>query len=217
LDLSSAANPKSSVKPNGVAAIYRFEPMIAGVALLAAAPLMLVAAVAILFLSRRTPLVRHARVGWRGEPLAMLKLRTMWEPKQKWDSPFCVEDVSSHVPVDKSEGDDRVTSRFAAWCRRYSIDELPQLYHVVRGRMSLVGPRPITRAELDEHYGGAAQTVLFLRPGLTGLWQMKGRSRCTYAQRRRLDVWLARHASPGLYFRVLLRSIPVVLNGDNSY
>jgi lipopolysaccharide/colanic/teichoic acid biosynthesis glycosyltransferase len=70
---------------------------------------------------------------------------------------------------------------------------------------------------LEEHYGRSVEMVLLLRPGLTGLWQMRGRSRLTYAQRRRLDLWLAAHASPGLYLRILLRSIPVILRGQDAY
>ncbi len=200
-----------------LALFYRVEPLIAALALLALSPLLLAVAVTILLLARRTPLVRHRRVGWRGAELPMLKFRSMWEPKQKWGPVFAIEDVSRAIPADKTEGDDRITSRFAALCRRFSIDELPQLYHVLRGELSLVGPRPITQAELEEHYGDSAEAVLSLRPGLTGLWQMKGRSRLTYAQRRRLDVWLAKHASPGLYLWILLSSIPVVLGGDDAY
>jgi exopolysaccharide production protein ExoY len=211
--LKRAAKPQA----HSLSAMYRIEPLIAGAALLAAAPMMLAVCATIVLLARRSPLVRHTRVGWRGQELPMLKLRTMWEPKQKWATILAIEDVSNPVPANKSGDDGRVTSKFAAWCRRYSIDEIPQLYHVFRGQMSLVGPRPITQAELEEHYGRAAEAVLSLRPGLTGLWQMRGRSRLTYAQRRRLDLWLAGHASPGLYLRILLRSIPVVLKGDDAY
>jgi exopolysaccharide production protein ExoY len=208
---------KRAAQPQSLSAIYRIEPWIAGLALLATGPFLVLVCAAIVVLSRRTPLVRHTRVGWRGEALPMLKLRTMWEPKQKWAPIFAIENVSNPVPEDKSAGDGRVTSKFAAWCRRYSIDEIPQLYHVFRGQMSLVGPRPITRSELNQHYGRSAETILSLRPGLTGLWQMRGRSRLTYRQRRRLDVWLAGHASPGLYLRILLRSMPVVLKGNDAY
>ncbi len=211
--LKSAAKPQ--LHPLGV--VYRIEPLIASLALLALSPVMLVVCAAIVLLSRRSPLVRHRRVGWRGAELPMFKLRTMWEPRQAWGPVFAIEDVSNPVPENKCVGDGRVTSQFAAWCRHFSIDEIPQLYHVFRGQMSLVGPRPITRMELEEHYGGSAEEVLSLRPGLTGLWQMRGRSRLTYAQRRRLDLWLARHASPGLYMRILLRSIPVILRGQDAY
>ena len=202
---------------NSLRAIYRVEPCVAGLALMVAAPALIVVAAIIAILARRTPLVRHRRVGWRGAELPVLKFRTMWEPKQQWAPLFAIEDVSNTIPVTKNGEDDRITSRFAAWCRKHSIDELPQLYHVVRGEMSFVGPRPITRGELDEHYGSSAEAVLSLRPGLTGLWQLMGRSRLTYSKRKRLDLRLVRCASPGLYFRILFRSVPRVLLGHDAH
>jgi exopolysaccharide production protein ExoY len=147
----------------------------------------------------------------------MLKLRTMWERGGR-RADFClVEDVSGCAPAAKQARDHRVNSRFAALCRRYSVDELPQLCHVVRGEMSLVGPRPITRAELDEHYSDCMDEVLSLRPGMTGLWQTMGRNNLTYSTRRRLDLILVRNASVTLYLRVLLQSIPCVLNGKGAF
>jgi exopolysaccharide production protein ExoY len=202
---------------NSLRLIYRIEPCAAALALMAVAPALVVVAAIIAILARRTPLVRHRRVGWRGAELPVLKFRTMWEPNQQWAPVFAIEDVSNAIPVTKNGEDDRITSRFAAWCRKHSIDELPQLYHVVRGEMSFVGPRPITRGELDEHYGPSAEAVLSLRPGLTGLWQLMGRSRLTYSKRKRLDLRLVRCASPGLYFRILFRSVPRVLLGHDAH
>ncbi len=207
-----AATPVDSLR-----SIYRIEPWIAAVALIVVAPVLLVIASIIAMLARRTPLIRHRRVGWRGAELPVLKLRTMWEPNQKWATLFAIEEVSNTIPTTKDGEDDRVSSRLAAWCRKHSIDELPQLYHIVRGEMSFVGPRPITRGELEEHYGTCMETVLSLRPGLTGLWQMMGRSRLTYAERKRLDLMLARGASPGLYFRILFSSVPKVLWGHDAH
>ena len=100
----------------------------------------------------------------------------------------------THVPAFKAARDPRVTSRLALFCRRFSLDELPQLIHVVSGSMRLVGPRPITRIEWNEYYGVSSVEVLSVRPGLTGLWQVMGRNGLTYAQRRRLaDLFYARH------------------------
>lgn len=196
--------------------IYRLERGVAAVSLLLAAPFLLAVALIIVVLSGRSPLVRHKRVGFGGADLRMLKFRTMWQGRAQWGPPYWIEDVSAAIPENKHK-DGRITSRFAAWCRRYSIDELPQLYHVACGEMSLVGPRPITRQELEQHYGEQAGRVLSIRPGLTGLWQVLGRSRLRYAQRKRLDLWLVRNASPGLYFWILWRSIPQVLHGHDAY
>ena len=187
--------------------IYMFEPVAAAAALVLLLPVLIVVATAITALARRSPLIRHTRVGWRGETLAMLKFRTMWGACESVDCD----------PTVKLADDPRITSRFAAWCRRTSIDELPQLFHVVRGQMSFVGPRPITRLEIDKFYGDCAEELLSLRPGLTGLWQLMGRSRLSYAARRELDLLLVRRASAGLYFSILLKTVPRVLTGTGAY
>jgi exopolysaccharide production protein ExoY len=197
--------------------IYKVEPIVAAFALVAMLPVTLALGIIIAALSRRSPLIRHTRVGWRGTSLAMLKFRTMWNSDMPTARVALIEDVADAVPHSKVKHDPRVRSRFAALCRRYSLDELPQIYHVARGEMSFVGPRPITRRELETYYGPYTVEVLRLRPGITGLWQILGRNRLTYVRRRRLDVLLARRASPYLYFRILLRSIPKVLGGYDAY
>ena len=120
------------------------------------------------------------------------------------------------IPEIKRPDDPRVSSRFAAFCRRYSIDELPQLCHVVRGDLSLVGPRPMTQEELLTHYGLAAREVLRVKPGLTGLWQIRGRSSLNYRQRRRFDLFLVRKWSIRMYLGILLATIPRVLTGRDA-
>jgi lipopolysaccharide/colanic/teichoic acid biosynthesis glycosyltransferase len=211
----SAARRRTDATPLHL--IYALEPLAGAAALAAAIPLIAALAVAIAFLSRRSPLVRHVRVGWRGATLPMLKLRTMWDRPAASSHVFRIEEVRDYVPELKSGTDPRVTSKFAAWCRRYSLDELPQLYHVATGEMSIVGPRPITRPELEKYYGASAGEVLLLRPGLVGLWQVMGRNHLTYARRRRLDLLLVRRASPALYLRVLLRAISKVFRGHGAY
>jgi exopolysaccharide production protein ExoY len=192
------------------------ERLAAAIALVLLSPLLLLLAIVIFVLSRRHPLIRHPRVGWRGQPLQVLKFRTMWDAGDRATRRFAIENVSGYVPLSKNFADPRVSSRFAAFCRRHSLDELPQLYHVLRGEMSLVGPRPITREELDDHYGSSADEVLSVRPGLTGLWQVMGRSRLSYAERKRLDLLLVRRDSASLYFQILLRSIPSVWTGRDA-
>jgi exopolysaccharide production protein ExoY len=88
---------------------------------------------------------------------------------------------------------------------------------VAAGRMSVVGPRPITRFELNEYYGPDAMEVLSVKPGLTGFWQVRGRSRLTYRQRKRFDLFLVRRFSAGLYFQILMLTIPGVLFGRNAW
>ena len=141
----------------------------------------------------------------------------MWSSGEAAGRLLAIENVSGGIPSTKGAGDTRVGSRFAAFCRRYSIDELPQLFHVIRGEMSLVGPRPITRAELEQYYRDCADEVVSVRPGISGLWQIMGRNDLTYAERKYLDLILVREASASLYFSILVRSIPKVLSGSGSY
>jgi lipopolysaccharide/colanic/teichoic acid biosynthesis glycosyltransferase len=154
-----------------------------------------------------------------GKALWILKLRTMWD--NDCSGPlFLIEYLRSSelpLPSPKTACDPRVTSRFAAFCRRYSIDELPQLLQVVRGELALVGPRPLTRSELDAHYGTRAAELLARKPGLTGLWQISGRSRLTYSQRRRLDLFMIRNWSFALYVKILATTVPRVFGGKDAW
>jgi lipopolysaccharide/colanic/teichoic acid biosynthesis glycosyltransferase len=213
---SAKIYPLSRYSPAWLRLIYGIEPFIAAAALFLLTPVVLTIAITVAILSRRSPLVSHTRVGWHGEPLPMLKFRTMWTGGESLCGGWLIEDVSDRVPTSKNAGDPRVTSRFAAFCRRFSLDELPQFYHVACGEMSLVGPRPITLAELETWYGDCADEVVSLRPGMTGLWQITGRNALSYEERKRLDLLLVREASPGLYFSILLRSVPKVLIGTGA-
>jgi lipopolysaccharide/colanic/teichoic acid biosynthesis glycosyltransferase len=149
----------------------------------------------------------------------MLKLRTMWDPRTRaHHSAGVIEYIDDQVgPEAKLENDPRVPGRFPQFLRHHSIDELPQLWHVLSGEMSLIGPRPVTERELRKYYGAAADEVLCLRPGLAGLWQTSGRNRLTYADRRRLDLEFVRNRSLRMYLGIILRTIPEVLRGQNSW
>jgi lipopolysaccharide/colanic/teichoic acid biosynthesis glycosyltransferase len=147
----------------------------------------------------------------------MLKLRTMWGGAARDGSGWIEHIDDDRGPELKSAADSRVTSHFARFCRRHSIDELPQFWHVISGEMSLVGPRPITERELHRYYGAHAAEVLRAKPGLAGLWQISGRNRLTYAERCRLDLRLIRERSIPLYCAILLRTMPEILHGKNSW
>lgn len=194
------------------------ERAAAGIGLLVAAPVVLPIMAAVRAMSGRAPLVGHTRAGYRGEKIQVLKIRTMWERSPHssggetprgatWAGGWIEQLDQPPVPASKLAQDARVTSRFAAFLRRHSIDELPQLWHVVTGQMQLVGPRPITYGEVAEHYRSDATELLSVRPGLTGLWQVMGRDRLTYPQRRRLDLFWVRRGTRRLYLRILLRTV----------
>jgi exopolysaccharide production protein ExoY len=186
---------------------------------IASAPLVIGSATAVMVLSRRSPFIAHLRVGQHGAALWVLKLRTMWDRESTARGPFAwVEKiVAEPAPHSKKRDDPRVRSRFAAFCRRYSIDELPQLWQVVRGNMSLVGPRPLTRSEIDSHYGPRKAELLSVRPGLTGLWQVQGRSAIQFPARASMDIRLAQDRSLRTYLKTLVRTIPAVLGGNGAW
>ena len=187
--------------------------------LLIASPVLLVSALVVMVLSQRSPFVAHLRVSRNGGPFWMLKLRTMWSV----DGPALVETrwiehiVASPEAEGKDPFDSRVTSRFAGFCRRHSIDELPQLWHVVRGEMALVGPRPLTRAEINRHYGEQAGELLSVKPGLTGLWQVAGRSAILFPKRAAMDLELVRSLRPGVYLTILARTLPALITGRGAW
>ncbi len=193
---------------------------LAGALLLAAAsPILVGSAITSSLLSRRSPFVAHLRVGRDGEPFWMLKLRTMWDHsreaprKQRW-----IEYVAAEPDGDgKPRTDPRITSRFAAFCRKHSLDELPQLWHVLRGEMSLVGPRPLTRSEIERYYGTQAAELLSVKPGITGLWQVCGRSKIKFPRRSALDLELVRSLNPRMYMTILFRTISALITGEGAW
>jgi exopolysaccharide production protein ExoY len=198
-------------------AVQACERVAAGLALVAVAPAVAGAALVIAGLSGRTPLIAHRRVGHKGSTLWMLKLRTMWDGAGLGSRGWVERIEDETGPEGKAPGDARVTSRVAAFCRRHSIDELPQLWHVVRGEMSLIGPRPLTRREIREHYAEDAAEVLSVKPGIAGLWQTSGRNRLTYEERRRFDLQFVRQRSAAMYLRICARVVPELLSGSNTW
>jgi exopolysaccharide production protein ExoY len=187
--------------------------------LVVASPVIAASAVAVTMLSRRSPFIAHQRVGEGGKLLWMWKLRTMWtrqapdQEERGW-----VEYIVAEPPCGaKNPADHRVTSRLAKFMRRHSIDELPQLWHVARGEMSLVGPRPLTRAEVARHYGTRAAELLSVKPGITGIWQTQGRSAVDFPERAAMDLELVKGLTLRTYFSILLRTLPVLFRGKGAW
>ncbi|MBZ5611421.1 MAG: sugar transferase [Acidobacteriia bacterium] len=182
-------------------------------------PVIATSALAVAALSRRSPFVAHLRVGKDGREFWVLKLRTMWtadcpSPSERgWIERVIAEPAGD----EKAASDPRISSRFAAFCRRHSIDEFPQLWHVASGAMSLVGPRPLTRSELVRHYGLRTAELLAVKPGITGLWQVYGRSAIRFPERSAMDLALVRSLTPAMYLKILLRTLPEVIFGKNAW
>lgn len=159
-------------------------------------------------------LFRQERVGKDGRPFRILKFRTMQHGAEARLGELMQEQGRGEDPLFKVKDDPRVTP-LGAFLRRSSIDELPQLLNVLAGSMSLVGPRPQCRKEVDLYTGTAAHR-LGVTPGMTGLWQVSGRSRMTWEEARRLDVHYAHNWSLLLDLRILVRTVRAVLARDGA-
>ena len=172
---------------------------IAGGALLVASPLLVLAALAVKLEDGGPVLYRQTRVGRDGTDFELLKLRTMI---------VGAETMGAGLAVNR--GDDRIT-RTGRLLRKLSLDELPQLWNVVRGEMSVIGPRPTLRYQVEK-YNERQRHRLDVKPGITGWAQVNGRATLPWAERIELDVWYVQHRSALLDLRILART-PFALFG----
>jgi Undecaprenyl-phosphate galactose phosphotransferase WbaP len=160
----------------------------------------------------------HMRVGLGGKPFPCIKFRSMSVNADKILYSYLAENEEHRMEWDqtrKLKDDPRVTA-FGRFIRKTTLDELPQLINVLRGDMSLVGPRPVTQSEM-EYYGTTISLYTSVRPGLTGLWQVSGRSDLSYDQRVRLDIWYVRNWTPWHDIAILLKTFPAVLKRKGAY
>ena len=177
---------------------------LASLALIVAAPILLVAALAIKLDSRGPVVYRQRRAGYRGEPFDLLKLRTMHPG---------ADPVGVGTPV--LAGDPRVT-RVGRLLPRFSLDELPNLFNVLGGDLAVVGPRPTLEAQV-ELYTPHQRRRLEVRPGLTGWAQVNGRAGIPWEERIELDVWYVEHRSARLDLRILGRTARLLVTGHGLY
>jgi len=189
---------------------------LSGILLLA--PLLIICFLATIATSRGPAIFRHRRVGFNGKHFDCYKFRTMVT-----DAPERLRKLLESDPAAAAEwtanrklrNDPRVTA-IGAILRKSSLDELPQLFNVLKGDMSIVGPRPVTDDEL-ERYSTAIGAYLACRPGITGLWQVSGRSTTTYDKRVACDAFYARNWSMTLDAKILIVTIPSLLASDSAY
>jgi lipopolysaccharide/colanic/teichoic acid biosynthesis glycosyltransferase len=172
--------------------------------LVLSSPLMALAALLIRLESRGHPIYKQRRVGRHGRPFEIYKFRTMVDG---------AEYVGAGLAV--NQGDPRIT-RVGHLLRRWSLDELPNLVNVVRGEMSLVGPRPTIQVQVDQ-YTPHQRRRLEVKPGITGWAQVNGRTSLPWHERIELDVWYVDHHSLLLDVRILLRSLRLVFEGYGLY
>jgi lipopolysaccharide/colanic/teichoic acid biosynthesis glycosyltransferase len=189
-------------------------------------PILVVIAGGVMLTSPGPVLFRQTRAGLRGRTFGLFKFRTMEVNKddclhQEYVKQFIKGTAVKHLDgngeaVYKLTHDPRVT-RFGRFLRRTSLDELPQLWNVLRGDMTLVGPRPPLPYEVECYDLWHRRRVFALKPGLTGLWQVRGRSRCSFDEMIRLDLQHGKPNSLLLYFQVLLETPRAVVNGGGAH
>ena len=181
--------------------------------------LMILIAIAVRVSSGSKVIYGHTRVGRNGRLFQCLKFRSMVansdevlrnllatdpDAREQWERDF------------KLKADPRIT-RIGRFIRRTSLDELPQLWNVIKGEMSIVGPRPVVEAELDQYYGGAREHYLSVPPGLTGLWQVSGRNDLDYAQRVELDKAYVERSNVIFDFMIVMRTVKVMVVRRGAY
>ena len=180
------------------------DVVIGGIGAVVTAPLVAVLAIAIRLESAGHPIYTQTRVGLDGALFQIYKLRTMVHGAEFTGAGLAI-----------AEGDARIT-RLGNFLRRYSLDEIPNLWNVVRGEMSIVGPRP-TLAVQVEQYTERQRGRLAVKPGITGWAQVNGRASLPWSERIELDLWYVEHRSLWLDLRILGRTVRMVLGGEGIY
>lgn len=217
-EVPAQASPRTAVPTSPYSAAKRVLD-VAGAIVLAIVFSPLIFAIIIMMRRKDGPIIyKHRRIGRDGQAFECLKFRTMVPNADQ-----VLRELLERDPAIKAEWvrdhklrcDPRVT-RIGRFLRRTSLDELPQLWNVMRGEMSLVGPRPVVREELLR-YGRNVRAYLSAKPGITGLWQVKGRNDTDYRRRVVLDTYYVRNQNLLLDLYILLQTTRVVLGGSGAY
>lgn len=217
-ELRALQGTQGLFRPSALRLKRIFDVIASAAFLIVGLPLGLAIAVAIKLETRGPVLFRHTRIGRDRRPFRMWKFRSMVQNADALLNDYLgkhPELLDEWQQTHKLKQDPRVTG-VGRLLRRSSLDELPQLWNVLRGDMSMVGPRPIVEEELAR-YGSAASLYLRVPPGLTGLWQISGRNDTSYRQRVDLDTRYICNWSIGLDLLVLLKTVRVVLRGHGAY
>jgi exopolysaccharide biosynthesis polyprenyl glycosylphosphotransferase len=193
-----------------------FDRVVSLIALLALAPLLALIAIVVRLESSGPALFRQVRVGQGGRAFVMYKFRSMYAEADKQIDELRGQNAHKAGPLFKMGDDPRIT-RVGRILRRCSLDELPQLFNVVRGHMSLVGPRPPLPSEVERYEVSHVYRRLMVRPGLTGLWQVSGRADLDWSETVRLDLYYVENWSLTMDLSILWKTLGAVLKGRGAY
>ena len=202
----------STRQPVGAAAKRAIDVVVASLLVVALSPLLLVIVLSIRLGSPGPAIYRQRRIGFRCSEFDMYKFRTMVIDAERRQAELAAEHGGSFF---KLRDDPRVTP-VGRWLRRTSLDELPQLFNVLNGTMSLVGPRPLLVSDLERFPLRGQMRRFSVRPGMTGLWQVSGRSETTEEERMRLDREYVNRWSLWLDLKIMVQTIGVVVSGRGA-
>lgn len=214
-DNQDIAIKSSKASPAYLAVKRALDIVLSGTGLLVLSPVLAVIAI-LIKLEDGGPVLHHRWCVGKNGKYDMLKFRTMVTDANNFEKYFTPEQMEEYKKNIKLDNDPRIT-KVGNFLRRKSLDELMQLVTIFRGDMSIVGPRPMVEDE-SKHFGNQLVKVLEAKPGLTGYWQVNGRSDCTYesGERQKLELYYVEHRSLGLDISIFFKTFAVVINGKGA-
>lgn len=191
-----------------------FDIISASIGILFLLPLFIVLAILVKLDSKGPIFFSHKRIGKNGKIIGIYKFRSMVSNSEEIFKNFTEEQKKEFEKNFKLDDDPRIT-KIGGFLRKTSLDELPQLLNIIKGDMSVVGPRPIVRAEIEK-YGVCADKLFSVKPGLTGFWQANGRSDTTYEERVQMDMYYIDNRSFLLDIRIILKTVISVIRKEGA-
>ena len=191
-----------------------FDIISASIGILFLLPLFIVLAILVKLDSKGPIFFSHKRIGKNGKIIGIYKFRSMVSNSEEIFKNFTEEQKKEFEKNFKLDDDPRITN-LGGFLRKTSLDELPQLLNIIKGDMSVVGPRPIVRAEVEK-YGVCADKLFSVKPGLTGFWQANGRSDTTYEERVQMDMYYIDNRSFLLDMRIILKTVISVIRKEGA-
>ena len=205
---------KKASKINYMSVKRVFDLVISTIGLIILSPIFLILAIIVKLDSKGPVFFAHTRYGKNGKKFKMYKFRTMYENAQDMINDFTPEQMKEWKENFKLQDDPRIT-KVGKFLRKTSLDELPQIVNIIKGDLSIIGPRPVIEEELEK-YGDNKDKFLSVTPGLTGYWQANGRSSTTYEQRMEMELYYIDNISPKLDVKIFFKTIESVIKKEGA-
>lgn len=205
---------KKATKINYISIKRAIDVIISTIGLIVLSPIFLILAIIIKLDSKGPVFFAHTRYGKDGKKFKMYKFRTMYENAQDMINDFTPEQMKEWKENFKLQDDPRIT-KVGKFLRKTSLDELPQIVNIIKGDLSIIGPRPVIEEELEK-YGDNKEKFLSVTPGLTGYWQANGRSSTTYEQRMEMELYYIDNISPKLDVKIFFKTIESVIKKEGA-